>query len=278
MLIILTTPGFPVPGSTGFCNVSEVYGRCVRGQLSSICVAVLPRFVGRFVGDRPLVGYSLLPGRRFDNAVCGTNTGRMSIRSVSDRAGDFGGAGFDPAQGLFIAQAERLAGLADIRLDVLSPFLRALLVIDGTVTKFLEAYTLEPIDVHRLHQTTASLTEADPWLDAPAGASMVHRFTVLVGRESDRLYAWAESRIILERLSRSMRAGLDVEREGLGKILLDSAAETRREGLWYGLETRHDLPPEVARRCDGRFVTRAYRVIANGLPLMTITERFPAGL
>lgn len=189
----------------------------------------------------------------------------MSIRPVSDPAGDFGGAVFDPSQGLFVAQDERPGALSDVRLDTLSPLLRALLVIDGTVTKFLEAYTLEPIDILRLDQTTATLTQADPWLDAPVGAALVHRFTVLVGRESDRL-------------STPMQAGLEVERGGLGKILLDSAAETRREGLWYGVETRSDLRPEVAQRCDGAFVTRAYRVIANGMPLMMITERFPAGL
>lgn len=202
----------------------------------------------------------------------------MSIRPVSDPAGDFGGAVFDPSQGLFVAQDERPGALSDVRLDTLSPLLRALLVIDGTVTKFLEAYTLEPIDILRLDQTTANLTQADSWLDAPVGAALVHRFTVLVGRESDRLYVYAESRIMFDRLSTSMQAGLEVERGGLGKILLDSAAETRREGLWYGAETRSDLRPEVAQRCDGAFVTRAYRVIANGMPLMMITERFPAGL
>lgn len=202
----------------------------------------------------------------------------MSIQSLSGRAGDFGNAGFDPAKGLFVAQAQRPAELSDIRLDVLSPFLRALLVIDGTVTKILEAYQLEPMVVHRLDQTTEILAEADPWLDAPAGATTAHRFVMLVGRESDRLYAYAESRIMLDRLSQSMQAGLDVDSGGLGKILLDSAAETRREGLWYGAETRRALPPEVAQRCDGVFVTRAYRVIADGRPLMTITERFPAGL
>jgi hypothetical protein len=55
--------------------------------------------------------------------------------------------GFHPFRGIFVAQDQRPGHLEDVDLTRLSPFERALLVIDGTVTRFLEAHTLEPIDV-----------------------------------------------------------------------------------------------------------------------------------
>jgi chorismate-pyruvate lyase len=202
----------------------------------------------------------------------------MSIDAELPRSTRIGRLAFDPTAGWFIAQDQRPAELSDVRFDQLSPFLRAMLVIDGTVTKILEAYQCEPVEVHRLTQIKEPLASPDPWLAAPVGAATAHRFVMLVGRHSDRLYAFAESRILLERLSPSMRDGLDTDSGGLGKILLKQEAETRREGLWFGIETRRDLPAVVAARSDGEFVTRAYRVIAKGEPIMMITERFPADL
>ena len=72
-----------------------------------------------------------------------------------------------------------------------------------------------------------------------------------------------------------MRERLDTEGEGLGRILLDQKAETRREVLWYGRERVDDLPPGVRREYRGDFLSRTYRVIAGARPLMMITERFP---
>ena len=56
--------------------------------------------------------------------------------------------------------------LQPINMRALSPFHRALLVIDGTVTTFLEAYTLEPIEVVKIGQAVQELAAESPWLDA----------------------------------------------------------------------------------------------------------------
>lgn len=51
--------------------------------------------------------------------------------------------GFDPFADLLSAQASRPLELRPVNLRTLTPFQRALVSIDGTVTKFIEAYTLE---------------------------------------------------------------------------------------------------------------------------------------
>ena len=182
---------------------------------------------------------------------------------------------FDPADGVFIAQDSRPATLGDVSVGSLSPFVRALLIIDGTVTKYIEAYTNEPVAVLRLEQTGSALGDDHQWLDAPRGARIIHRQSMLVGDQTGCLRAYAESLIVVERLSPAMQKGLDSEPGGLGKILFDSGIETRREGLWFGREQLTGLPGPVAELCDGDFLTRTYRVIAGGVPLMMITERFP---
>jgi len=182
---------------------------------------------------------------------------------------------FDPSQGVFVAQDHRPVMLRDVNLHFLSPFLRALLVIDGTVTKFLEAWAMEAIVITRLNQVTYDLDEDHRWLETCAGDRIIKRQVMLVGRDTGRLYTFAESFIVSDRLSAPMQEGLDQDPGGLGKILLDSEMETRRQGLWYGQEQFENLPEPVAALWDGDFLTRTYRVIAGAKPLMLITERFP---
>jgi chorismate-pyruvate lyase len=182
---------------------------------------------------------------------------------------------FNPAKGVFIAQDQRPSGLMDIEPRDLSPLLRGLLVIDGTVTTFIEAYAMEPIEIERISQETTSLAEDHRWLAVPAGEEIVNRKVALLGSDSGRLYAFAESLIVVSRLDAPIQRGLEQEPGGLGRILVDSELESRREGLWYGHERIAELPERVRELCEGEFLTRTYRLIAGGVPLMTITERFP---
>ena len=184
-------------------------------------------------------------------------------------------AGFDPAAGVFIALLARPPELGPVDLVALSPFQRGLLVIDGTVTKFIEAYALEPVEVVRLAQGEAHLRMADRWLDLPASAPVIRRRVMLRGRRTGRFFVWADSLIAAERLAPAMRQALEREGGGLGRILVDTGAETRREGLWYGRERRADAPREVAAAWQGDYLTRSYRVLAGARPMMLITERFP---
>jgi len=179
-----------------------------------------------------------------------------------------------------VAQDERPSSIASVRPEQLSPLLRSLLVIDGTVTTFLSAWALERIIVRPLDQRAtalpvAAMPSAGTWLDASPGTAVLERSVVLVGGQSQRLYAFAESLICAERLPDALRRGLESEGMSLGQLLRMPGFESRREGLWYGREQPFGLPPAVAALADADFLTRTYRVSAGSRPLMLITERFP---
>jgi chorismate-pyruvate lyase len=151
-------------------------------------------------------------------------------------------APFDPAAGLFLAEDQRPAHIGPVRPEQLSPLLRTLLVIDGTVTTFLSAWALEPVAVKPLSQraTTlpvAGLPSAGSWLDASAGTAVLERSVVLVGAQSQRLFAFAESLICTERLPPALRGGLLSGGLSLGQLLRMPGFESRREGLWTGTST-----------------------------------------
>ncbi len=177
-----------------------------------------------------------------------------------------------------IAQHAKPAELEDIDPRALSPFQRALVTIDGTVTSFLQAYMLEQIAVRRLSQQSVALAGEDCWLEVPGGTRVVRREVVIEGSSSLTFYLYAFSQIVIGRLPETVRRGLEVEGEGLGRLLKAERMETRRELLWYGREHEPDLPQQVRERTGPDFFTRAYRIISHGKPIMMITERIPTDL
>ncbi len=185
-------------------------------------------------------------------------------------------ASFDPLSDLFLAQFDRPAELGPVNLRTLSPFQRALLVIDGTVTKFLEAYMMEPIEVVRLAQVDRELTDDHPWLEVPAGSVVAVRHVMIRGGHSGNFYVYAVSSVVLDRLPETIRERVVGETEGLGRILNANRQESRREVLWYGREHVDELPEEVRRVSDGEFISRTYRIIVKQQPIMMINEKFPS--
>ena len=180
---------------------------------------------------------------------------------------------FDPLSDLFVAQFARPADLMPVNLRALSPFQRSLLVIDGTVTKFLEAFTLQPVDVNLVSQETRTLTKAHEWLETAANSKVIAREVVLRGRYDRAFHAYAASLLVVERLPESIQQGLATNPGGLGRILLDGKLETRREVLWYGRQRAER--PRVSDLSDRQVLTRTYRIISSGLPVMLINEQFP---
>jgi chorismate-pyruvate lyase len=181
----------------------------------------------------------------------------------------------DPIADLFVAQAARPSHLVDVNLRILSPFQRALLATDGTVTKFIEAYKMQPVDIRLLRQETRKLSSSHVWLEVQGHTDVVVREVALQGRDSQEIYAYAVSLIVPDRLSEPSRRALEVDGEGLGRILLKGRAETYREILWCGKE-RPTILPDMLRHLRGReFLSRTYRIIAAGKPIMLINEKFP---
>ena len=143
---------------------------------------------------------------------------------------------YDPLEDLFVAQSAKPTQLGEINLRTLTPFHRALLVIDGTVTKFIEAFTMDPVQVIRISQEERLLPVDNLWLEAAKNTSVIAREVILRGMYSYRLYAYATSLIIPERLPNNFKPMLETDPGGIGRILLASRLETYREVLWYGKE------------------------------------------
>ena len=180
---------------------------------------------------------------------------------------------------LFVAQEDKPTTLKEINLARLTPFQRGLLVTDGTVTRFVEAYTLAPVEVALLQQAKQTLPTEHTWLQLPAGAEVISRQVVLQTHSQEEssptIHTYADSLIVLQRLPTSILNGLKSDKQGLGGLLQCSGLETRRELLWCGIEVLTDLPSAIAHLEGEKFISRTYRVFANQKPLMLINEKFP---
>ena len=180
---------------------------------------------------------------------------------------------------LFVAQDDKPATLKEINLSRLTPFQRGLLVTDGTVTRFIEAYTFMPVEVVLLQQTKQTLPAEHLWLQLPAGEAVISRQVVLQTHSPDKspaiTHTYADSLIVPKRLSKCVLGGLESNKHGLGGLLRHSGLETRRELLWCGIETLTDLPPAIEHLEGETFISRTYRVFADDAPLMLINEKFP---
>ena len=99
---------------------------------------------------------------------------------------------------------------------------------------------------------------------------------LLCGKYSATTYAYAVSLLIADRLPASVMRDLDVEPAGLGRILLNSQLENRREVLWYGREQIADLPETIEVYTGHDFISRTYRIMVDNQPIMLISEKFPS--
>lgn len=189
-----------------------------------------------------------------------------------------GATEFDPLGELLVAQESRPENIRPLNLRTLTPYHRALLVIDGTVTKFLEAFTMEPIEVERLRQEEVVTEAAHRWLAADAGSTVMVREVLISTRRERTVLAHAASLVAKDRIDPDLEDRLERTPGGLGRVLLGSQIETRREVLWYGRERATGIPTDLERRIGSDFITRTYRIIHDSRPLMMITERFPAAV
>jgi chorismate-pyruvate lyase len=163
-------------------------------------------------------------------------------------------------------------GGTGLELADLPPFLRALLVTDGTVTKIIEAYYWEPVAVDTQAQDLAIAERDLPWLDVLAGDQILVRRARLRGAHSGHCYADAFSIIRIERIPTAFRQRI-IDREiGIGVLIRDSGLESYREVM----EVEAEAPPPLTS-ADER-VFRTYRIIIAGDPVILITETFPLSI
>ncbi len=156
-----------------------------------------------------------------------------------------------------------------LQLRELPPFLRALLVTDGTVTKILEAYFWEPVAVDTLEQRFETALQPVPAIQIQTGDQCLIRDARLRGTETGRSFAAAYSLIRTELIPDGFRQRL-IDREiGIGVLIRDSGLESYREVLEVGLDRLAG---------GGQAVCRTYRIIIDKRPVILITECFPLAL
>ncbi|MGF1547235.1 MAG: chorismate--pyruvate lyase family protein [Thiotrichales bacterium] len=161
----------------------------------------------------------------------------------------------------------------------LPPFLRTLLVMDGTVTKSLEAYFWEPVEVLKSRQFEQA-SDAPPRPPVPLATTIstcLVREVALVGRRSRRRFACARSWLALDALPPPLAAGIREGRIGIGELLREQGVETYRQIVALDVfGARHDDPLLGDR--DGVWVARAYRIRVSGTPAILVSEFFPLEL
>ena len=162
-------------------------------------------------------------------------------------------------------------------IQTLPPFLRALLVTDGTVTKILEAYFWEPVEVQTLQQEFVTAERPIPWIQVDPGDQVLIRRARLSGVDSRRMYASAFSVIRTELIPESFRQRLIDQEIGIGVLIRDSGMESYREVLEVGIDPAKRSAKETATESSD-LIFRTYRIIIDGRPVILITESFPHDL
>jgi len=170
----------------------------------------------------------------------------------------------------------------DQPIGALPPFLRALLVTDGTVTKILEAYFWEPVEVQTLRQELVCAERSIEWIHVASGDPVLIRRARLCGLDSTSVYATAFSVIRPQLIPDSFRQRL-IDREiGIGALIRDSGMESYREVLEVGMEPAGGNSDGSAPRREepgkSDLVFRTYRIIIDREPVILITESFPLDL
>ena len=160
-------------------------------------------------------------------------------------------------------------------IQAMPPFLRTLLVTDGTVTKSLEAFFWESVSVENLGQEVVRLDRDVEWLEMNAGEEALERQIKLTGDDTGDIYAYAKSVLKLGLLPEPVRAELLDGKIGIGEMLRERGMETYREIVDIGREIDESLQWVFGVGRCGELVYRTYRVLMGQKPVIQITEKFP---
>jgi chorismate-pyruvate lyase len=162
-----------------------------------------------------------------------------------------------------------------LELSTLAPVQRILLTTDGTLTKILEAYLSEEIQMVKLSERSLISTQDIPWLELEWGSEVIERKILLQGKESRRNFLYAESILIPERLDKHFRGQLLESEIPLGKLMLAHRMETFKEIITSGKESPNGLSAFFQINNEDKLLSRTYRRSHHSKPVMLITEKFP---
>ena len=184
---------------------------------------------------------------------------------------------YDPVHGFLPKSEAPFVDKNDFQniLKKMNPILRTLLVCDGTVTKFLEAFLWEPIYVEKLFQKEVLLEKNYPLLKTKKAEPGIIRRILLRGTITQKVYTYAESVIRIDLLDSSIKRDLSVGRLGMGELLRDRRLETFREIIECGENKAGDVISKYFEiKPEDIVYYRKYRIIIKGNPAILITEMF----
>jgi chorismate-pyruvate lyase len=164
-----------------------------------------------------------------------------------------------------------MPGLSDIE--------RILVVSDGTFTYQLETYVRESIGVEILSNELAQLSSSNAHLLGCGEHTLAwNRQTLLRGKRTGTAYCYATSVINDEDLDPDFRAELRVTQSGIGHLMAKYRMGTYRELLMYHIDNRPVYGHHLPHFQNAAFLSRTYRIIFQGKPIMVITENMPRNL
>jgi len=157
----------------------------------------------------------------------------------------------------------------------LSPLQKILLSTDGSVTQLLESITGHPVSVRtRVQEIVKADTVAAEHLGVAEGDAVNHRIVELLDAATGEVLIYAKSQTPIARLAPEFRDDLMRADIPIGKIIERHHIEARREIL-----TARVTPDEtggIFPVCKNEpLLSRQYRIIHGGEPLIFIEEQFP---
>jgi len=159
----------------------------------------------------------------------------------------------------------------------LSPMQKFLLGTDGSVTQILEAITGKPVVIETRVQ---KIIEADPataeFLGIGQGEPVNYRIVEIKTPASGEVLIYAISHTPLARLSPEFKDDLLKADIPIGRIIQNHRIEARREILNARVSPASDETGRIFSLCIKEpLLSRQYRIIHEGKPLIFIEEQFP---
>jgi chorismate-pyruvate lyase len=143
------------------------------------------------------------------------------------------------------------------------------------VTRLLEAYADEPIEVVKLLQAFAPADAGDASLAMAPGDRVLRRRVLLRGRHSRRTMLYAEADVAAQHVHPAVLEGLLRTDKPIGVLLDANRTETFREILSVNREPAGPIGLHFGTDPTVDVFARTYLILAGGQPIVRITEKFP---
>ena len=165
-----------------------------------------------------------------------------------------------------------------IDLQSLAPFLRTLMVMDGTVTKALSAWFWEPVAVLPSQNKSEVLTDSVVGLEVKNGDAILAREVNLCGDKTQRVFASARSIVSLKHLPEELAKPLEKGEMGIGELLREKGVETYRDIFDINYYPQNSTDDALIKCLNSDVIARSYRIRVNSVPAIIVTEFFPIAM